>query len=378
MTRLVALDIAPGSQLIENIVAAFDRGEAVTIVDTTTPRLRQQVRLEAARPHVIRTLDGDFPYDPKAPLLESDDRVVMTTSGTTGAPRAVVHKLANLLASADAVGKRLNTYQDAHWLCALSPAYIGGLAIITRSLLSGLGLTVVPRFGAKEVTQALKAGATHTAAVTAVLSRLDLSEFRAVLLGAGPPPETMPANAIATYGLTETGSGVVYDGIPLDTVECRITDSEVQLRGPMIASRDRAGETLVDPQGWLHTGDFGSYDPQGKLIVHGRMGEMINTGGQLVNPATVESAILKAFNDEITDVCVIGTPDPIWHQVVTAVLVSSRQFSPKDLQERLVDQLARFEFPRNLVYRDAIPRTDTGKPRRSYLASTLETLNLEQ
>jgi len=371
MTRLVALDIPPSPTLTEAIRDAFEKGDAVTVVDTAAPKARQLVRLKAARPHVIRTLEGDAAFDPHAPLLESDDRVVITTSGTTGPPQAVIHKLANLQASATAIARRLDTKEDDHWLCALSPAYIGGLAIITRSILGGLGLTVVPRFGRDEVTSALDAGATRTAAVTAVLSRLDLSPFRTVLLGAGPPPDKLPSNAIVTYGLTETGSGVVYDGAPLDTVECRLISNEIMLRGPMIARRNRAGSALLDAEGWLHTGDYGSLKPDGRLVVHGRMGEMVNTGGQLVNPAVVEDAILGTFACEITDVCVIGVPDPVWHEVVTAAVVSSRTITAQELKERLADQLARFELPRKVVAITEVPRTETGKPRRRFLARQL-------
>ena len=64
-------------------------------------------------------------------------------------------------------------------------------------------------------------------------------------------------NVVTTYGMTETGSGVVYDGVPLDGVEVRIVDGEVQVRGPMLLRCYRDGDDPNTTGGWLPTGDAG-------------------------------------------------------------------------------------------------------------------------
>ena len=78
------------------------------------------------------------------------------------------------------------------------------------------------------------------------------------MLGGSAPPPDRPPNSVATYGMTETGSGVVYDGIPLAGVEVRVADGELLVRGPMVAAEYRDGTPVVDADGWLHTGDLGS------------------------------------------------------------------------------------------------------------------------
>ena len=93
--------------------------------------------------------------------------------------------------------------------------------------------------------------------------------YRVVLLGGASPPGTLPANVVTTYGMTETGSGVVYDGRPLDGVEVLIGDGrtgpagEVLVRGPMVLRCYRDGSDPRLPGGWLPTGDGGQVGPDG-------------------------------------------------------------------------------------------------------------------
>ncbi len=98
---------------------------------------------------------------------------------------------------------------------------MGGLSVVTRALLTGTALTVLDGFDAGRV-----AGegdpATLVSLVPTALARVDAGAFHTVVLGGSAPPETRPANVVTTYGMTETGSGVVYDGVPLDGVEVRI------------------------------------------------------------------------------------------------------------------------------------------------------------
>ena len=84
-------------------------------------------------------------------------------------------------------------------------------------------------------------GCTRTSLVPTALARIDPPAFRTILVGGQAPPPDRPANVIATYGLTETGSGIVYDGVPLDGVEIRVVDGEIHVRGPMLLRAYRDG-----------------------------------------------------------------------------------------------------------------------------------------
>src|SRR3546814_8810548 len=117
--------------------------------------------------------------------------------------------------------------------------------------------------------------------------------------------------------MTETGSGVVYDGHPLPGVEVRIEGGEILVRGPMVATAYRDGTPVVDAEGWLHTGDLGDLD-DGVLTVHGRRGDMIISGGENVHPDPVERRLRQ--HPAIADAAVVGRPDPEWGQRVVAVV----------------------------------------------------------
>ena len=172
---------------------------------------------------------------------------------------------------------------------------------------------------------------------------------------------------MVTYGLTETGSGVVYDGLPLAGVDVEVADGEILLRGPMISRRYRDGTPVVDDDGWLHTGDAGRLD-DGVLSVYGRRGDMIVTGGENVHPDPVEQR-LRA-HPAVADVAIVGRPDPEWGQRVTAVIEVPAGTTPPSLDELrswVRDELPAWSAPKALEVVDALPRTALGKIRRAEL-----------
>ncbi len=185
-----------------------------------------------------------------------------------------------------------------------------------------------------------------------------------IVLGGSRPPADRPANTVTTYGMTETGSGVVYDGVPLDGVEVRIDDGEIHLRGPMLMRGYRDGTSPIDADGWLATGDLGHWLDDGRLHVDGRRGDLIISGGENVWPEAVEAAL--ADHPAVAEVMVRGVDDPEWGQVAEAVVVAA---GPPPTLDALRDHVKRshpaFMAPKRLVVVDALPRTALGKPRRN-------------
>jgi O-succinylbenzoic acid--CoA ligase len=166
--------------------------------------------------------------------------------------------------------------------------------------------------------------------------------------------------------MTETGSGVVYDGRPLHDVEVRIVDDEVQLRAPMLLRCYRDGHDPRTPDGWFPTGDTGRWLPDGRLHVEGRRGDVIVTGGEKVWPELVEAVLAR--HPDIDDVAINGTPDPEWGAVVTAHIVTSRDdFFIEELRDYARAELPGWALPRRLVRRPVIPRTALGKVQRHQL-----------
>ena len=95
--------------------------------------------------------------------------------------------------------------------------------------------------------------------------------------------------------MTETGSGVVYDGVPLDGIEVAIDDDDgsIMLRGPMLLRLLSRRQRPEAPGGWLTTGDVGELDADGRLVVHGRRDDLIITGGENVWPDPVERVLAE-------------------------------------------------------------------------------------
>jgi O-succinylbenzoic acid--CoA ligase len=170
--------------------------------------------------------------------------------------------------------------------------------------------------------------------------------------------------------MTETGSGVVYDGLPLDGIELRVdARGEIALRGPMLLRTYRDGADPKDAEGWLRTGDLGEIDTRtGRLRVFGRAGDLIITGGENVWPDAVEGVL--ADDDDVADVAVIGRPDAEWGQRVVAVVVPVDRSRPPPLDRlrgAVRSRIGPWAAPREVELVDTIPRTALGKIRRREL-----------
>jgi O-succinylbenzoic acid--CoA ligase len=218
------------------------------------------------------------------------------------------------------------------------------------------------------VTFDTDAPATLTALVRTQVVRMDVTRFRTVLLGAGPPPPEVPPNCIVTYGMTETVGGVVYDGRPIDGVEVRSVDGELQLRGPTLLRTYRCGHDPKDADGWFASRDAGAVEADGTVSVTGRMDDAIITGGEKVWPAPVE-AVLDVL-PRVAEVAVTGRPDPEWGSVVVAWVVPADPAAPPSLDElrdAVKAVLPAYAAPKRLVIVDELPRTAVGKVRRAEL-----------
>lgn len=370
--ELVAIDLPGGPSFVEAIERAWADGDAILPVDQRLPEPARAALLAAARPHSIVTADGTSALDRGAPTLADGDRLVVASSGTTGTPKLLVHTLDGLAAHAAAVHAHLSVDPGRdRWLACLPLAHLGGLGVVIRSLLTGTPVDVVPGFDARLVAAAPgELGTTLVSLVPTALDRIDPTPFRWVVLGGSGDAVARPANVVHTYGLTETGGGVVYDGVPLVGVEVRVgVGGAIAVRGPMSArgrrETDGRVEPVTDADGWLATGDVGSWTADGRLAIDGRADDLVITGGENVWPAAVEAAL--ASHPGVAEVSVTGVPDPEWGRRVVAVVVPADPDRPPTLSELRDHAKARLPAsaaPRELVLVATLPRTALGKVRR--------------
>jgi o-succinylbenzoate---CoA ligase len=346
--------------------------------------------LEGDGPAVLPTGPGD-PAPTDDLLAPVDDAVaaVVTTTGSTGAPKAVLLPADALRASADATYARLGP--PGRWLLALPAHHIAGLQVLLRSARAGAPAAVMDlREGFRPeafAEAATRSGAAYTSLVPTQLLRLldaggpaldALRMFTAVLLGGAAADPSVLERALAagvrlvtTYGMSETCGGCVYDGRPLDGVTVTLEeDGRIRLGGATVAAgyrgvvsdADRAAFTdSADGSRGFRTNDLGAWSADGRLEVLGRADDVIVTGGEKVAPATVERALLAQAG--VREACVVGVPDPEWGSRVVAAVVGD-DLDPDVLRAAVAPGLGR-AAPRSVAVLDALPLRGIGKPDRS-------------
>jgi len=301
--------------------------------------------------------------------VEDGDALVVATSGTTGVPKGVVLTHDAVIASAVATSARLGVTDDDVWLACLPLSHVGGLSVVTRAIATATSLIVHDGFDASAVDDAAHRGATLVSLVATAMRRIDSNSLRRIVLGGARPPDDLPANVVTTYGMTETGSGVVYDGRPLDGVEVGIDDDgEIRLRCPMMLRAYRDGTRPFDDDGWFATGDLGEFAADGRLVVHGRRDDMINTGGEKVWPARVEAVI--GADPSVAAVAVAGVDDAEWGERVVAWIVPAKSSSLPTLESirsSVGASLPMYMAPREIRLVDTLPTTSSGKVLRHQL-----------
>jgi o-succinylbenzoate---CoA ligase len=382
--ELVALDLPGGIGFVDALRAIWDTGDAAAPLDPRLPPIARRVLLDALRPTRIVGSDGEQHALADGIGVEDGDALVVATSGTSGQPKGVLLSHDALSASAVATSARLGIDPARHaWMACLPLAHIGGLAVVTRSIITGTPLVVLPGFEAEAVEDAGRSGrVSHVSLVATALQRLDPSVFTCVLLGGSRVTDALPPNVVATYGMTETGSGVIYDGWPLDAVEVSFralpgadaggeVRGEILIRAPMVFRCYRDGDDgrVVGPDGardWFATGDAGHLDEEEKLVVSGRIADVITTGAEMVWPDAVER-ILTA-HPGVAEVAVWKRPDAEWGERVVAWVVPNEGGPTlEELRQMVTDGIAPWAAPKELVLVDDLPRTAAGKVRRRAL-----------
>lgn len=379
----VATTLPPGAAFASLLHALPRLGAALVPLNTRLAgaELRAQVELAAPRLVVEEPPDGEeADLEPSRRVDPSAPHTVLFTSGTSARPKPVELSFANHAASARAAAQHLAPRCGERWLCVLPLFHVGGLAILLRSAIWGTTAIVHERFDAERAAAALAAGeATLVSLVPTMLRRLAdaglaaAPGLRAAVLGGGPIPAELLAwarergiPAIATYGMTETASQIAAAdrweraGRPLEGVELRISaEGEILVRGPMVA----AGALAAD--GWLHSGDRGRLDAGGRLLVEGRLKDVVVTGGENVACAEVEEALLA--HPAVADAGVAARPDPEWGEIVVAHVVLSAPAGDGELAAHCAARLAGYKVPKAFVRRDELPRNAAGKLLRQRL-----------
>lgn len=350
--ELVALRAPQDPGFRSRLEALWAAGAAVLPLADDLPAPEVRTILERVRPARLIEADGETPLERPLPVDPDTDLVVLT-SGSTGAPKGVELSRAALGAAARMTTEHLGCVPGERWLCCVPVTRIAGLSILARSEVLG-SEPVITRFDSAAVERA--EDCRYVSLVPTMLHRLleaeaDLTRWNAILLGgAAPRPGLVEravqagARVVRTYGMTETGGGVVYDGIPLGDVQVKVDEDDVvHLKTPSLMQRYRLDEKLTERAlraGWYRTGDVGAFEGT-RLQIVGREDDAIVTGGEKVFPLEVERALLA--HPDVRSARVFGEADEEWGQRVVARV--SGHVDRETLRSFLKGRIARYKVP---------------------------------
>ena len=310
--------------------------------------------------------------------------VIILTSGTTGAPKAVQLTYGNFDVSCSNWNNFLQFEPNDQFLCCLPLHHIGGLAVLIRALIYGFSVNLVTRFQAEVVLKSIQ---NHPVSIISLvptmLKRITdlegglpaLKSLRWILLGGGPSPEYLldlcikeKLNIVKVYGMSETCSGTVglklldepsnkfYAGRPFPGANIWIENDEIHIAGPMVM-KGYAGET--ESNGIHKSHDLGRIDDD-LLYLDIRRKDLIISGGENINPIEVEECLMNVSG--ISDAAVVGVEDDEWGQKVTAYIVHKSVPIEDELFHReLKKSLSPYKIPKEYIHVSHIPRNELGK-----------------
>ncbi len=346
---------------------------------------------------------------PNIKLTDDDYAAIYFSSGTTGFPKAILHKHLSLMHSCRVEQKHHGQTKDDIFLC-IPPLYhtgakmhwfgsflVGAKSVLLKGTKPDIILNAVSQEHcsivwllvpwAQDILDAIDRGEIN-------IDRLELSQWRLMHIGAQPVPpslikrwkEIFPDHQYDTnYGLSESiGPGAVHLGVenihkvgaigkagygwevmianPDGTPVKKGDVGELLLKGPGVMTcyyndPEATAETLKD--GWLYTGDMAMEDEDGFIFLVDRKKDVVISGGENIYPVQIEDFLRT--NDKINDVAVIGLPDKRLGEITAAIiqLKEGVTASEEEIQE-FCTKLPRYKRPRKIIFAD-VPRNPTGK-----------------
>jgi acyl-CoA synthetase (AMP-forming)/AMP-acid ligase II len=363
--------------------------------------------------------------NPGIELTDDDFAAIYFSSGTTGFPKAILHKHMSLMHSCRVEQAHHGQTKDDVFLCIPPLYHTGAKMHWFGSLISGSKAVILkgtkPKYildavsnekctivwllvpWAQDILNAIESGEID-------LNDYELSQWRLMHIGAQPVPQSLikrwkevfPNHLYDTnYGLSESiGPGCVHlgvgnihkvgaIGIPGYGWQVRITAAdgtditepnvvgELCVKGPGVMTcyynnEEATKEVLKD--GWLFTGDMAEYDEDGFIFLVDRKKDVIISGGENLYPVEIENIL--AAHPDINDVAVIGVPDKRLGEIAAAVieLKKGHTCTEENINEFCL-RMPRYKRPRKIIFAD-VPRNATGKIEKPKLREMYGSVNL--
>ena len=307
--------------------------------------------------------------------------LVVSTSGSTGAPKAVAISSAALIASTNASHKYLGATPGDSWSLLLPTTHIAGLNVLIRA--TALGSRVIDNRNKDNYVDADFVSIVPTQLYKALTSDAKLLEHltaaEAVLVGGASLSEKMKKEAaskhvkiITTYGMTEMSGGCVYNQKPLDGVGVKISNQGlIQLSGPMVASGYLTDDGEISDEfksGWFESSDLGEFN-NGVLKILGRSDEVIISGGEKISLIDVEEMIKTILPG--VEFIAFAIADDKWGDKLCLASTSVID------QDELRIKMGNLATPKELFVFESIPKTLIGKPDRKLAAQIASKMRIK-
>lgn len=345
--------------------------------------------------------------------VSSDDVVVLPySSGTTGISKGVMLSHRNLVANVAQVVHAAQISGDEKFIAVLPFFHIYGMTVLMNcGLRVGATIITMPRFDLEQflslhqehgITRSFVAPPIVVAlAKHPMVDQYDLSSLQQVFSGAAPLSAELALEAgarigceiVQGFGMTEMSpvshltppgafkAGTV--GVTVPNTETKIIDpetgqalgigeeGEVCVRGPQVMlgylGNRAATDAMLEPDGWLHTGDIGRFDEDGHLTLVDRLKELIKVSGFQVAPAELEALLLT--HPGIADAAVVGAPDERSGEVPVGFVVPrpGTTLDPDEVMAFVAGHVAHYKQIRRIVIVETIPKSASGKILRRLL-----------
>jgi acyl-CoA synthetase (AMP-forming)/AMP-acid ligase II len=362
-------------------------------------------------------LESDGAGLPSSPVDPDSVVALLYSSGTTGLPKGVELTHRAVITNIMQVQQTL-ALDEKDTVMAVAPFFhtLGFTILLCQPLAHGSTVVSLPRF---ELEGFLHAIQTHRATASIVVPPIalalarhpavkeyDLSSLRFLGCGAAPLSAELEQECADRlgcvvqqgYGMTEATAGIAISsmvephrnrrgqaGVLLPGMEARVVDpdtgadrgsggtGELWIRGPQLMrgyrNQPEATAATIDADGWLHTGDIGRVDAEGRLFVTDRLKELIKYKGFQVAPAELEGLI--ETHAAVADVAVVGAPDGEAGEIPAAFIVAREEISEAELMAWVAERVAPHKRIRRVERVDAIPRSPSGKILRRQLRALL-------
>jgi long-chain acyl-CoA synthetase len=351
---------------------------------------------------------GSFAADPDAPVM------YQFSSGSTGRPKRIARTHRNLVFELNSLIRTLGLTHEDRFLGVTPFSHVNGLMrSMMASLRAGATLYPLPKFERQAIVEMIEkhrisvfTGVPFMFGVMAKTNygrRPDFSSLRLCISASAPMPpklnrqfyDKFGIHVRQLYGSTETGTisanlsteierSLESVGKPIAGVEVEVYEQngqpaqvdevgEIAVKSPAaIKSYDGSGEQARESfrNGYFFTGDLGRRDQDGLLYLVGRKKFLINKGGYKINPQEIEA--LLETHPKVEEAVVLGVPTSFGDEKVKAVVVLSGPCTEKEIIEHCRGRVADFKIPSLIEFREALPKTATGKVQRSFFAQPRE------